>query len=207
MKLMEWKARADALSDAELAEFRRRICVAPGHVGTCAIGRCSRCSGSTSSSTMHICERCAGELGVCPYDQRMTGWGSVSAPDGEAIAARWLALLMRGYAAERQAARKALKSFPLPGLDATIEELERQPGTSIRSPARAEFIVGFLNGVPNEVTEGAPFLNGVALSVSNALAYAVVLTEDAASFEEQAAKHPQVRYVELNTSGDKPPWN
>ncbi len=206
MTPMEWKTRADALSDAEVAEFRRRICVVPGHIGTCAMGRCSRCGGGTSSNTMQICKGCATELGVCPFDQRMTGWGSVSSSDGEEIAARWLALLMRGYGAEREAARKALEGFPLPGLATAVRELERQPETPTRSPARAEFIVGF-GRVPEGLAEGTAFLNGTVVSVNTALSYAVVLTADAASFEEQAAKHSQVRFVELNSGPDKPPWD
>ncbi|MEW6209801.1 MAG: hypothetical protein AB1631_15665 [Acidobacteriota bacterium] len=206
MTFIEWKTRADALTDAEVAEFRRRICVSPGHIGTCAIGRCSRCGGSTASTSMQICERCATGLGVCPFDQRMTGWGSVSSSDSEKIAARWLALLMRGYGAERKAARKALEGFALPGLSAAVRELERQPGTATRSPARAEFIVGFLGRVPEGLAEGAEFLNGTVVKVNAALTYAVVQTADAASFEELAAKHSQVRYVELNASPDNPPW-
>jgi hypothetical protein len=155
---------------------------------------------------MQICERCADELGVCPFDQRMTGWGSVCSSNGEEIAARWLALLMRGYEAERKAARKALEGFTLPGLSEALRELERQRGTPARSPARAEFIVGF-GRIPEGLAEGTTFLNGTVVSINTALTYAVVRTEDAASFEEAAAQHSQVRYVELNASADKPPWD
>lgn len=201
MTLIEWKTRADAVSDAELTEFRQRICVATGHVGLCVPGLCGRCGGGTASISMAICERCATELGVCPYDQRMTGWGSASAQDGEAIAARWLALLMRGYKAEREAAKKALRSFPLVGLATAFEELERQPGTPTCSPARAAFIVGFHGCVPDDLTEGAAFLNGTVVRIFNpAHGMAIVQTADAACFEDLAAKDPQVRYVEL--SGD-----
>lgn len=203
---VDWIARADAVTDAELAEFRRRICVEPAHIGICAIGTCSRCGGGTASGSMQICDRCARELGVCPYDQRMTGWGSVSAPEGEAIAVQWLALWMRGYAAERIAARHALESIPLPGLSAVVAELERQPGSPTRSPATAEFIVGFRRGVPEGLAAGMPFLNGTVVSIEHALAFAVVRTPDAAAFEDEATGRPEVRYVELNSGGGKPPW-
>jgi hypothetical protein len=73
--------------------------------------------------------------------------------------------------------------------------------------ARAKFIVGFLGRIPDGLTEGATFLNGTVVGVDPALAFAVVQTTDAASFEDQAAEHPRVRYVELNVSGDKPPWD
>ena len=203
MTLIEWKTRADAVSDAELAEFRRRICVVTGHVGLCVPGLCSRCDGGTASISMEICEGCASEMGVCPYDQRMTGWGSVSAQDGEAIAARWLALLRRGYKAEREAAKRALLGFPLAGLATDFEQLERQPGTLTCSPAQAEFTVGFHGRVPNDLTEGAMFLNGTVVRVFNpAHGLVIVQTTDAARFEDLAAKDPQVRYIEL--SGNSP---
>lgn len=207
MTAAEWRSAAEAVRDAELAEFRRRICVAPAHVGTCAIGRCGRCGGGTSSSSQQICSRCAQELGVCPFDQRMVGWGSVSEPEGEAIAVCWLALLMRGHSAERIAGKKALQSFPLEGLAEAAAELEHQGSSSPRSPATAEFIVGFRGAVPEGFTEGARFLNGAIVSVSPALGFVVVRTPDAVRFEEQAAVHPLVRYVELNAGGGHPPWD
>src|SRR5438128_1973572 len=125
MDHVDWRARAEAVTDAELADFRGRICVVRGHIGLCAIGACGRCGEATPSCSMQICDSCAQELGVCPFDQLMTGCGSISAPDAEAHAARWLALLMCGYSAEREAARKALPSFPLPGLAAAAKELDR----------------------------------------------------------------------------------
>src|SRR2546426_810491 len=107
----EWIQRAEAVTDAELAEFRRRICVTGGHIGTANIGTCSRCGGHTSSGSMSLCHQCGTELGVCQFDGRMTGWGAASAGEPEAVAVRWLALLMRGYSAERQAAERALPQF------------------------------------------------------------------------------------------------
>lgn len=195
----DWQTRAEAVTDAELADFRRTICVVRGHIGLCAMGTCGRCGGGTPSCSMQICDRCAGELGVCPFDQLMTGWGSVSAPDADAIAARWLALLMRGYSAEREAARRALETFPLPDLAAAASELDQPVGTSTRSPARAEFIVGFHGPLPDGVAEGATFLNSTVVRVDTALSIAVVDTADAARFEALAAQDPRVRYLELDT--------
>jgi hypothetical protein len=197
----DWRTRAEAVTDAELAGFRKQICVVAGHFHLNACGSCSRCGGGTPSCSMRICDRCAGELGVCPFDQLMTGWGSVSAPDEEAIAARWLALLMRGYSAERAAARKALSSFPLPGIAAAAGELDQPAGTPTRSPARAEFIVGFARSLPDGVSAGVPFLNGTIVRVNTALGSAVVQTADAAHFETLAAQDPRVRFVELNAPG------
>lgn len=201
MDRADWQTRVEAVTDVELADFRRRICVVGGHIGLCAIGTCGRCGGATSSCSMQMCQRCADELGVCPFDQLMTGWGSVGAPDEEAIAARWLALLMRGYSAERAAAKRALPSFPLPGIAVAVGELEQQAGTPSRSPARAEFIVGFQDHIPAGVEEGAAFLNGTVGQVNSALGFAVVQTGDAAHFEALAAADPRVRYVELNAPG------
>jgi hypothetical protein len=194
----DWQARAEAVTDAELTDFRRRICVVGGHIGLCALGTCSRCGGVTSSCSMSICRRCADELGVCPFDQLMTGWGSVSAPEGEAMAVLWLALLMRGYSVERAVAVRALQSFPLAGVTEAVRGVEQRPGSMTRSPVAAEFIVGFHGRLPDGVEAGRAFLNGTVVRVDGVLGFAVVRTGDAARFEALAAEDARVRYVELN---------
>lgn len=207
MTAAEWRVRAEAVSDTELGEFRQKICVAPAHIGTCDIGKCSRCGGGTSSGTMYLCERCARELGVCPYDGRMVGRSAAGTPEDETLATCWLALLMRGYAAEKDAAKHAVRSFPFAGLDEAAVEVEHGEVPPHRSPATAEFIVGFRGGVPAGLTEGAEFLNGKVVSLTPVLSFVVVRTPDAARFEEAAAADPRVRYVELNVSGTHPPWD
>jgi hypothetical protein len=150
MTAAPWLARAEAVTDAELADFRRRICVWPGHVCLWAIGLCGRCGGSTPSCSMSLCRSCARELGVCPFDRLMTGWGSTSGGDRDGPAARWLALLVRGYSAERDAASRALADWPDPGVAAAARELARRPGPAPggRSPVPAEFLVGFDRPLP-----------------------------------------------------------
>ena len=194
--MTDWVARAQAVSDEELADFRLRICVTGAHPGIASIGRCSRCGGATSSGSMSLCEGCGQELGVCQYDQRMVGWGPGNQGDPEEHAVRWLALLMRGYSSERSAAARALPQFGLPGLEDAAQAAPREQ----RSPAVAEFIVGFAGSLPDEVSVGADFLGTPVLRVQDPLRHISVQPADAREFEERAVASPDVRFVELNRS-------
>lgn len=195
-----WRVLAELITDADLAAFRGRICVKGAHPALAALGSCSRCGGVTSSCSMSICDQCAGELGVCPFDQRLTGWGRESAREKETIGALWLALLIRGYSAERAAAKRALDRWPDADLAATALEIEQRAGPMLtsRSPVEAEFIVGFHGEVPAAVAEGAHFLDALVLRVDSPLRFATVRAADAAGFEMRAGRDPRVRYVELN---------
>lgn len=195
----EWQALGDAVTDAALDDFRSRICVQPCHVGTCAIGSCRICRGATPSTSMRLCDACASRRGVCPYDELLAGWGEEAGGDPVAAAALWLALLRRGFSAEREAARKALATFRLPGLEAASQG-ERAPGSPVRSPAAAEFLVLF-GRLPEGLTVGERFANGLVVHLNPKLNYVVVRTEDAARFEEEAAALPGVQHVGLNRTG------
>jgi hypothetical protein len=200
MSAATWRVLAELITDADLAAFRQLICVKGGHPGLAALGACTRCGGVTSSCSMSICDQCAGELGVCPFDQRLTGWGSESAPEREAIGALWLALLIRGYSEERAAAKRALDGWPDPELVTTAREIELHsrliaPG---QSPVEAEFIVGFHGAIPIGVVEGALFHEARIARVDSPLRFATVRAPDAAGFEARARRDPRVRYVELN---------
>jgi hypothetical protein len=193
----DWVERAQAVSDAELAEFRLRICVTGGHIGNANIGTCSRCGGATSSGSMSLCKTCGEELGVCQFDGRLTAWGSQSADDPEGIAARWLALLMRGYSNERDAATRALPGFELPGLaEALAAAADQDPASG--SPTTAELIVGFAGEIPEGLPEGSTFLGAPVVSVNPALRSALVRPADAREFEIRAQADPRVGFIELN---------
>ena len=172
----------------------------PGHIGLAAIGSCSRCGGMTSSCSMIICKQCAESLGVCPYDELLNRWGTASEGDPEKIAACWLALIKRGYSNEREAARKALATFPFPGLAEAVAELESAPNDR-RSPAPATFIVGFHAGIPPGIKEGGSFFNGQITGVNHSLRYVTAFTEDATRFEVAAMADPSVAFMEIETPG------
>jgi hypothetical protein len=192
-----WIERARTVTDAELAQFRQRICVTGNHIGTAAIGSCSRCGGATSSSSMSLCVSCGTELGVCQFDGRLTGWGSESADDPEGMAVRWLALLMCGYSDERAAAARALPGFALPGFAEAVATVGDAPQAG-RAPTRAELIVGFHGNVPEVVAPGATFFGADVVSVDPALRFAVLRPIDARDFQARVRTDPRVAYVELN---------
>lgn len=201
MSPREWTALAEALEDVAIQEFRSQICVFGGHFHLNAIGRCSRCHGTTSSCSMKICNRCAEELQVCPYDMR---WVGIIENDRERLTIRWLALWMRGYSVERAAARKALSSGAAPEATSALDEMERMaerlPVVGNRAPVSVEFIVGFRKNHPVPVNAGDTFLDAEVLRVNPQLFSATMRAADAAAFELNVRKERSVAYVEVNHS-------
>lgn len=104
-----WQERADAVPDAEIPEFVAGFCLESGrHIGLEAIGRCSRCSGYTPCCNMLLCDACAGELGVCPFDGLRVGWTGIPEEARDDWIVHWLAVLTRGPAEARPCALRFL---------------------------------------------------------------------------------------------------
>jgi hypothetical protein len=146
---------------------------------------------------MSLCKSCGAELGVCQFDGRLTAWGSESADDPEGMAARWLALVMRGYSNERDAARRALETFDLAGLAEAVGEVGDEVLAG-RAPTTAEIIVSFQGAIPDVVEVGASFLGAPVVKLDEGLRYALVRPLDARDFEARARTDPRVAYLELN---------
>jgi hypothetical protein len=131
---------------------------------------------------------------------RIVGWGTNSVGSREENAVLWLALLMRGYFAERSAAMRALERWPDPQVAEAARSLAPMPDRPApgRSPVEAELLVGFVGAVPPEVARGSRYCDALVVDVDVRLRCATLRTADAARCEALTKRDPRVRYLSLN---------
>jgi len=133
----------------------------------------------------------------------MTGWGAVAREQGaDTVAARWLALVLRGFSGERSAAQHALNTWPNPALGALARQLDAERAAKRPADdefgAEADFIVGFKGQVPAEVVEGSSYLGGIVIRVNAALRHVVLRSPNAVQLAALGGDDDRIRFIELD---------